>query len=110
MTEETPLEADTTPIEPTIKTRGNELYHKVKARQAELEKSLAIEKKKLSPGEPYIDRTGLATALSNVANLLTGDPTHIKEPTATHLSQWLEDSRLLPPAHTAVEPSSESTK
>jgi hypothetical protein len=45
----------------------------------------------------------LATALSNVEGLLTGDPNHIKEPTSSHLSKWLEDSRQLPPAHPRTE-------
>lgn len=81
---------------------GQELRAKVMARKVELEGSLELEKKKVPAGEPYVDTSGIATALAVVGDLLTGDPSNIREPTASHLNDWLESSRHLAPSHPKI--------
>jgi hypothetical protein len=93
------MKNDKPSLEAGPEKHGQAIRAKVLARKAELEKSLEIEKRKVPKGEPYLDTTGLATALAVVEDLLTGNPDNIREPTATHLRDWLDSSRYLPPSH-----------
>jgi len=56
----------------------------------------------IHPPTGELPEYGIATALAVVGDLLTGGPSNIREPTASHLNDWLESSRHLAPSHPKI--------
>ena len=88
--------AATSPSNTTDQTRGEPLATRARARRAELAAALA----KL-PADHLRARGDIELALATVDNLLTGDPTHPSDATASEMNTWLEGTKHLAETPTA---------